>query len=91
MTWYRWWSTADETEGMARRERLMILTEALIFHGSKDILICGCYGRDPWLLSGRVPASPKTERRVTVSHEMDWVSACKEVTGIKSKDQIRLL
>ena len=49
-----------------------------IFHGSKDILICGCYGRDPWLLSGRVPASPKTERRVTTSHEMDWVAACKE-------------
>ncbi len=49
-----------------------------IFHGSKDTLICGCYGRDPWLLSGRVPASPKTERRVTTSHEMDWVRACKE-------------
>ena len=26
----------------------------------------------------RVPASPKTERRVTTSHEMDWVRACKE-------------
>ncbi len=50
----------------------------VIFHGSKDVLICGCYGRDPWLLSGRVPASPKTERRVTTSHEMDWVRACKE-------------
>jgi hypothetical protein len=49
-----------------------------IFHGSKDTLICGCYGRDPWLLSGNVPASPKTERRVTTSHEMDWVRACKE-------------
>jgi hypothetical protein len=50
----------------------------VIFHGSKDVLICGCYGRDPWLLSGRVPTSPKTERRVTTSHEMDWVRACKE-------------
>ncbi|MZP55548.1 MAG: gfo/Idh/MocA family oxidoreductase, partial [Bacteroidales bacterium] len=40
--------------------------------------ICGCYGRDPWLLSGRVPVVPKTERRVEVSHEMDWVRACKE-------------
>ena len=49
-----------------------------IFHGTKDTLICGCYGRDPWLLSGRVPVSPKTERRVTESHEMDWVRACKE-------------
>jgi hypothetical protein len=50
----------------------------VLFHGSKDILICGCYGRDPWLLSGRVPVVPKTERRVEVGHEMDWVRACKE-------------
>jgi hypothetical protein len=49
-----------------------------IFHGTTDTLVCGCYGRDPWLLSGRVPDSPKTERRVTESHEMDWVRACKE-------------
>jgi hypothetical protein len=52
---------------------------AAIFHGSKDTLICGCYGREPWLLSGRVPVVPKTERRVEGSrHEMDWVRACKE-------------
>jgi hypothetical protein len=48
-----------------------------IFHGTKDKLICGCYGREPWLLSGRVPVVPKTERRVN-GHEMDWVRACKE-------------
>ena len=36
----------------------------VIFHGTKDTLICGCYGKDPWLLSGRVPVVPKTERRV---------------------------
>jgi hypothetical protein len=52
----------------------------VIFHGTKDKLICGCYGKDPWLLSGRVPTAPKTERRLPekVSHEMDWVRACKE-------------
>ena len=50
----------------------------VIFHGTKDTLICGCYGKDPWLLSGRKPETPKTLRRVEVSHEMDWVSACKE-------------
>lgn len=48
------------------------------FHGTKDILICGCYGKDPWLVSGRKPNSPKTQREITVSHEMDWVRACKE-------------
>jgi hypothetical protein len=50
----------------------------VIFHGTKDKLICGCYGKDPWLLSGRVPDVPKTLRRVELSHEMDWVRACKE-------------
>ena len=51
---------------------------ACIFYGTKDTLICGCYGVRPWLLSGRVPNAPKTQREVTLSHEMDWVRACKE-------------
>jgi hypothetical protein len=51
---------------------------AAIFHGTKDTLICGCYGVHPWLLSGREPEVPKTQREVTLSHEMDWVRACKE-------------
>jgi hypothetical protein len=50
----------------------------VLFHGTKDTLITGCYGREPWLLSGRVPDVPKSERRVELSHEMDWVRACKE-------------
>ncbi len=50
----------------------------VLFHGSKDTLVCGCYGKDPWLLSGRVPNAPKFRRRVELSHEMDWVRACKE-------------
>lgn len=50
----------------------------VIFHGTKDKLICGCYGKDPWLLSGRVPNAPKFRRRIDTSHEMDWVRACKE-------------
>ncbi len=52
-----------------------------IFFGTKDILICGCYGRDPWLLSGRIPNVPKVRRRVDVKHEMDWIRACKESPG----------
>ena len=54
----------------------------VIFHGTKDKLVCGCYGKDPWLISGRVPVVPKTERRIENAmrggHEMDWVRACKE-------------
>lgn len=49
-----------------------------IFYGTKDTLICGTYGKDPWLLSGKIPDAPKFRRRVKESHEMDWVRACKE-------------
>ena len=41
-----------------------------IFHGTKDTLICGCYGAQPFLLSGRVPNAPKVCRLVKCSHEM---------------------
>ncbi|MDR1675942.1 MAG: Gfo/Idh/MocA family oxidoreductase [Tannerella sp.] len=57
----------------------------VIFYGTKDTLICGCYGADPWLLSGKTPASPKTQREITVSHEMDWVRACKETAENRVK------
>jgi hypothetical protein len=57
----------------------------VIFHGTKDTLICGCYGVNPWLLSGRVPSAPKTQRRVETSHEMDWVRACMEAPESRVK------
>ena len=54
----------------------------VIFHGTKDKLISGCYGVNPWLLSGRVPNAPKFRRRIENAtrggHEQDWVRACKE-------------
>ncbi|OAV72432.1 Inositol 2-dehydrogenase [Bacteroidales bacterium Barb6] len=55
---------------------------AVIFHGTKDTLICGCYAVNPWLLSGRKPNAPKVCRRVENAmkggHEQDWIRACKE-------------
>ena len=57
----------------------------VIFYGTKDILICGCYGVNPWLLSGRKPNSPKTQREITVSHEQDWIRACKESAANRVK------
>ncbi len=50
----------------------------VLFHGTKDTLVCGCYGRRPWLLSGRTPEVAQVLRPVELSHEMDWVRACKE-------------
>jgi hypothetical protein len=50
----------------------------VLFHGTKDTLVCGCYGKDPWLLSDRTPTVEPSMRKVELSHEMDWVRACKE-------------
>ncbi|MDH6341704.1 hypothetical protein M2480_000839 [Parabacteroides sp. PFB2-12] len=61
----------------------------VIFHGTKDTLICGCYGKNPWLLSGRVPDAPKVCRRVENAlnggHQQDWVRACKESAANRVK------
>lgn len=47
-----------------------------IFYGTKDTLICGCYGRNPWLVSGRVPTAPEMTRKIEnaeAGHQgMDW-------------------
>jgi len=50
----------------------------VLFHGTRDTLICGEYGTDPALLSGRVPKVPETLRRIKDTHEGDWLRACKE-------------
>lgn len=53
-----------------------------LFIGTKGKLMCGCYGRDPFLLPLSMDEAyqrpQKSLRRVETSHEMDWVRACKE-------------
>lgn len=52
---------------------------ALVFHGTKDTLICGCYGVRPWLLSGREIPTPTMTREIPDdNHYLDFVRACKE-------------
>ena len=77
--WYDGGMMPDRPAGFPQGKELMQSGGGLtIFHGTKDTLICGCYGQEPWLLSGRKPNVPQVARRVKVSHEMDWVRACKE-------------
>ena len=78
VTWYDGGLTPIRPEGVPAGKNLNDGGGGLIFYGTKDTLICGCYGANPWLISGRTPSSPKTQREVTLSHEMDWVRACKE-------------
>ena len=83
--WRGWWDYGTGALGdmachiLPQGKALMPANGGLtICHGTKDTLICGCYGTEPFLLSGRTPNAPKVARRVPTSHEMDWVRACKE-------------
>lgn len=78
VTWYDGGLQPFRSESIPVGKNLNDQGGGVIFHGTKDTLICGCYGVNPWLVSGRKPNSPKTQREVTLSHEMDWVRACKE-------------
>ena len=78
VTWYDGGLQPMKPEGWPAGRNMNDAGGGVLFHGTKDTLICGCYGKDPWLLSGRVPDAPKFRRRVETSHEMDWVRACKE-------------
>jgi predicted dehydrogenase len=76
--WYDGGLLPERPQGLPVGKDLDMSGGGVIFHGTKDTLICGCYGVDPYLLSGRKPSSPEALREVTLSHEMDWVRACKE-------------
>jgi hypothetical protein len=80
--WYDGGLKPDLPEGYPTGRDLNDAGGAVIFHGTKDTLICGCYGVNPWLLSGRKPNAPKVCRRVADAmrggHEQDWLRACKE-------------
>ncbi|MDD6209546.1 MAG: Gfo/Idh/MocA family oxidoreductase [Bacteroidales bacterium] len=78
VTWYDGGLKPNRPEGLPAGKDLNDAGGAAIFHGTKDTLICGCYGVNPYLLSGRKPNSPKRNREIKVSHEQDWIRACKE-------------
>jgi len=77
--WYDGGLKPMRPEGFPQGKDMNDAGGGVIFHGTKDTLICGCYGKDPWLLSGRTPNAPKVLREVpSDDHYMDWVRACKE-------------
>ncbi len=78
VNWYDGNVRPDMPEGWPAGRNMNNAGGAVIFYGTKDVLVAGCYGRDPWLISGRVPNAPKFVRRVPSSHYMDWVRASKE-------------
>ena len=76
--WYDGGLKPPRPEGLPAGKNLNVQGGGVIFHGTKDTLICGCYGAKPYLLSGRNPETPEVLRVITEGHQMDWVRACKE-------------
>jgi len=83
--WYDGGLLPDRPEEMKLGKELLISGGGSIFHGTKDTLIVGCYGDGPYLLSGRVPASPKADAQTIDKgdHQMDWVRAMKEDPSVR--------
>jgi hypothetical protein len=53
-------------------------SEGCAIYGTKDTLVLGSHGSNPYLLSGRTPKSPEVLRVVPENnHYLDWVAACK--------------
>ncbi len=87
INWYDGGILPDRPEALAAGKSMNDSGGALIFYGTKDILICGCYGVRPYLLSGRVPDAPKVLREVKVSHQQDWIRACKEDPAFRTPSE----
>ena len=60
-----------------------------LFIGSKGKMMCGTYGRNPFLLTSTYndlnTQPPQKLERIKISHEMDWVRACKESQGSRNE------
>lgn len=78
VVWYDGGLKPQRPEGLPAGKVLNDQGGCVIFHGTKDTLICGCYGVNPYLVSGRTPSSPSVHPVVTIGHGLDFVRAAKE-------------
>lgn len=81
--WYDGGLKPERPAGLPAGVDLNLDGGGVIFYGSKDTMIVGCYGHKPYLLSGRVPDAPKVLREVPLGHVQDWVRACKEDPSVR--------
>ena len=81
--WYDGGLMPDRPDGLPAGVNLNHYGGGAIFYGTKDVMIVGCYGHDPYLLSGRTPDAPKVLRRVPLGHVQDFVRACKEDPSVR--------
>ena len=78
--WYDGGLQPERPKGVPAGKNLNDSGGGVIFYGTKDTLICGCYGVNPWLVSGRKPTGKKwvNSNLKDSDHEQDWIRACKE-------------
>lgn len=80
LTWYDGGLLPERPEGIKPGKVLGDNDGGAMVVGTKGTIICGTYGRDPYII-GRENNPPQTQKeipRIETSHEMDWVRACKE-------------
>lgn len=83
VTWYDGGLHPERPANLPAGVDLNFAGGGVIFYGTKDTLIVGCYGERPYLVSGRKPDAPKVLREVTLNHQQDWVRACKEDKSVR--------
>lgn len=79
-TWYDGGLLPERPEGIEPGKVLGDADGGAMIVGTKGTIVCGTYGKNPYII-GRENDPPKVEKtipRVELSHEMDWVRACKE-------------
>lgn len=60
-------------------DKHLLADGACIFYGTKDTMVVGSWGSNPFLVSGRDPKVPELCRIVKDNnHQQDWIRACKE-------------
>lgn len=79
-TWYDGGLLPERPEGLPEGKMMGDGGGGAMFVGTKGTLICSTYARDPYIVGREMdpPSVAQEFRRVTESHEMDWVRACKE-------------
>ena len=78
LTWYDGGLKPDIPEDMPIDKHLLA-DGACIFYGTKDTMVVGSWGQNPFLVSGRNPQVPELCRVVKDdNHQQDWIRACKE-------------
>ena len=78
ITWYDGGLKPDIPFNMPAGKH-MLADGACIFYGTKDTMVVGSWGQNPFLVSGRNPKVPELCRIVKGDHhQQDWIRACKE-------------